>query len=270
MTEEKKTNEQLVKEIQSGKDYLLETLIHTNMGLVNNLVSKMSLYNEFGHDEEQDLKQVGIIKIMEAAKRFNASQNTLFTTYAVIRIRGGIIDWIRDNKSSIHIPNDMRKKCSEYVKTVEAFSSHNNERYLTDRCLMKILGVDADELIVIRDTLKAFKIDSLDDEIEGEDDEMSVVDTIEDKEDKYSELFLEEDKSRMLGLILKLKNEKERKVIIDEYYNDIPEVEIAKKMGVTAQRVQNLKRDALNHLKELPEIREMAKEYGIKVEQQLG
>ena len=28
-----------------------------------------------------------MLKIMEAAKRFNASQNTLFTTYAVIRIR---------------------------------------------------------------------------------------------------------------------------------------------------------------------------------------
>lgn len=267
MAEEKKTNEQLVKEIQSGKDYLLETLIHKNMGLVNDLVSKMALYNQLSYADEQDLKQVGMIKIMEAAKRFNASQNTKFVTYAVICIRGGMIDWIRDNKSSIHIPNDMRKKCSEYEKAVEAFSSQNNGRYPTDRYLMRVLGVDTDEIIVIRDTLKAFKIGSLDDEIEGEDDEMSVVDTIEDKEDKYMELFLEEDKSRMFGLILKLKNEKERKVIIDEYYNDIPKVEIAKEMGVTPQRIQNLKRDALNHLKDLPEIRELAKEYGIKVEQ---
>lgn len=267
MAEEKKTNEQMVKEIQAGNEELLNLLIRNNLDWVKKLVSNVTLYNEFGYQDEQDLIQVGMIKLMEAAKNFNASMNTGFLTYATYCIRGGMIDWIRKNKSSIHIPNDMRKKCSEYKKAVEAFSSHNNERYLTDRCLMKILGVDADELIVIRDTLKAFKIDSLDDEIEGEDDEMSVVDTIEDKEDKYSELFLEEDKSRMLGLILKLKNEKERKVIIDEYYNDIPEVEIAKKMGVTAQRVQNLKRDALNHLKELPEIREMAKEYGIKVEQ---
>lgn len=267
MAEEKKTNEQIVKEIQSGKDYLLETLIHKNMGLVNNLVSKMSEHNQFSYDDEQDLKQVGMIKIMEAAKRFNASQNTVFTTYAVIRIRGGMIDWIRDNKSRIHIPNDMRKKCSEYENAVESFSSQNNGRYPTDRYLMRVLGVDTDELIVIRDTLKAFKIGSLDDEIQGENNEMSVVDTIEDKEDKYMELFLTEDKSRMFGLILKLKNEKERKVIIDEYYNEVPKVEIAKKMGVTAQRVQNLKRDALKHLKELPEIREMAKEYGIKVGQ---
>jgi len=64
MAEEKKTNEQLVKEIQSGKDYLLETLIHKNMGLVNDLVSKMALYNQLSYADEQDLKQVGKIKIM--------------------------------------------------------------------------------------------------------------------------------------------------------------------------------------------------------------
>lgn len=266
MTEEKKTNEQLVKEIQSGKQYLLEILIHRNMGLVKKLVSKMALYNQFSYADEQDLKQVGMIKIMEAAKRFNASQNTLFSTYAVVHIRGGMINWIRENKSFIHIPNEMRKKYTEYKNVVETFGAQNNGRLPSDRYFMKMLSVDADELSVIRDTIKAFKVDSLDKEIEGENNVALVADTIEDKEDKYMELFLEEDKRRMFGLILKLRNGKERKVIIDEYYNNIPQVKIAEIMGVTAQRVQNLKRDALQHLRELPEIVEMAKEYGIKEE----
>jgi len=259
MAEEKKTNEQLVKEIQAGKDCLLENLIHDNMGLVNNLASKLALYNQFSYHDEQDLKQVGMIKIMEAAKSFNASQNTLFSTYAVIRIRGGMIDWIRKNKSSIHVPNDMRKQCSEYENAIEIFTAQNNGRQPSDGYLMKVLAVDADELVVIRDTLKVFKVDSLDDEIKGEDDKISIVETIEDEEDKYMEHFFEEDKSRMFGLILKLKNGKERKVIIDEYYNDIPQVEIAEKMGVSPQRVQNLKRDALKHLRQLPEITAMAR-----------
>lgn len=266
MAEEKKTNEQIVKEIQAGNEELLNTLIRNNMDWVKKLVSKMTLYNELGYHDEQDLIQVGMIKLMEAAKNYNASKNTKFLTYATICIRGGMIDWMIKNKESIHIPKDMRKKVSEYEEAIEKLLSQSG-KYPTDREIKKLLKIDDEELIVIRDTRKVFKVISLDDEIEGEEDEISIVDTIEDKEDKYMELFLEEDKSRMFGLILKLKNEKERKVIIDEYYNDIPKVEIAKEMGVTAQRVQNLKRDALNHLKELLEIRELAKEYGIKVEQ---
>ena len=262
MVEEKKKNEQIVKEIQAGHDELLNTLIRNNMGLIKNLASKMTLYNKLGYEDEQDLVQVGMIKMMEAAKRFNASQNTLFATYATYCIRGGMKDWISANKSSIRIPNEMRNKCSEYEKALEAFTVQNNGRYPSDRYLMKVLSVDESELIVIRDTLKAFTVDSLEAEIKGKDNTLE--DIIEDKEDKYMELLLIEDKRRMLGLIFKLKNEKERKVIIDENYNKIPQVDIAKKMGVTAQRIQNLKREALRHMKELPEIIEMAKEYGIK------
>ena len=267
MVEEKKKNEQIVKEIQAGQDELLNILISNNMWLIKNLVSKMTLYNKLGYEDEQDLVQVGMIKMMEAAKRFNASQNTLFATYATYCIRGGMKDWISANKSSIRIPNEMRNKCSEYEKALEAFTVQNNGRYPSDRYLMKVLSVDELELIVIRDTLKAFTIGSLEAENEGKDNTISIKDTIEDKEDKYMELFLTEDKSRMLGLIFKLKNEKERKVIIDEYYNEKSQVNIAEEMGVTPQRIQNLKRNALKHLGELPKTTDFAKEYGIKVEE---
>lgn len=260
------TNEEIVKKIQAGQDDFWDMLIRENMGLVNSLVSSMSAYNHLNEYDRKELQQIGMIKIMEAAKQFNGSANTKFSTFAHIRIRYGLIDWLRDNKSMIHIPDEMRKKCSLYKEAIENFAKQNDGNIPSDRLLIKQLRISEEELIIIRDTLRAFEVDSLDVPKENMDEKIAIVDTIVDNEDKYMEVFFREDKSRMFQLILKLKNEKERRVIVDEFYNDIMKVDIAKDMGCSKQRVQTLKRDAIKHLRELPEIMEMAKEFGITIE----
>lgn len=63
---------------------------------------------------------------------------------------------------------------------------------------------------------------------------------------------------------MKIKNRDERTVLIDYYYNDINLVQIAKNRGVTKQRINNIKKKALRHLAELPEVENIAIELGIK------
>lgn len=138
---------------------------------------------------------------------------------------------IKTNKFYISIPYEMRRKCSEYEHAFDSFAKQNKGKYPSDRYLMKVLGIDENEMIVIRDTLRSYNVSSLNEEIMDGETTITVADTIEDDEDKYMGLYIKEDKHRMFGLILKLRNPKERRVLIDEYYNTISQVDIASDMG---------------------------------------
>lgn len=154
------TNEEIVKKIQAGQDDFLDMLIRENMGLVNSLVSSMSAYNHLNEYDREELQQIGMIKIMEAAKQFNGSANTKFSTFAHIRIRYGLIDWLRDNKSMIHIPDEMRKKCSLYKEAIENFAKQNDGNIPSDRLLIKQLRMDIIEMNMRQFSNSSFRIDS--------------------------------------------------------------------------------------------------------------
>ena len=63
---------------------------------------------------------------------------------------------------------------------------------------------------------------------------------------------------------MKLKDKNERQVLIDHYYNDLDFIEIAKKRGVTKQRINTIKKRAYEHLATMPEVKNIAIELGIK------
>ena len=76
----------LLERVQSGDDEALDELVRTNMGLVKSLALR---FTGRGADYE-DLVQLGTIGMLKAARNFDFSQNTRFSTYAVPLILGEI------------------------------------------------------------------------------------------------------------------------------------------------------------------------------------
>ncbi len=251
------TNEELVKEIKKGNHKLMQEIIVKNMDLIYSISNQISRLYQLRYEEKEELKQIGMCALMEAATTFNASKGTQFSTYATIKVRGDMIDYIKKERSIIYIPKQKRKKCSQY-RAVENESKNNGEE-LTDSFLANKMKIKESELVEVRDVLKCYNTESIEG-LESSLDNFQLV----DKEDKYQEIFLKCDSERMKNLIMKLPNEKERYVLLQEFYYGLLQVEIAKKLGVTKQRVQALRQNGLRNLKKMADIKEMAKEYGIR------
>ena len=63
------------------------------------------------HIDRGDLFQVGVIGLIEALTRFDETLNCKFSTYAVLRIRGQILDELRDRD---WVPRGARDRSERY------------------------------------------------------------------------------------------------------------------------------------------------------------
>lgn len=73
-----------------------EATLRTNLGLVHHVLRRMGFDDGFSPVlDKQDLLSFGIMGLLEAIDRFDASRGVRFQAYAAIRIRGAILDGIR-------------------------------------------------------------------------------------------------------------------------------------------------------------------------------
>ena len=68
----------------------------------------------------EDLMQAGMIGLLEAAKKYDASKGASFETYAGIRIRGAMLDEVRKGDWAPRSVHRNSRMVSEAIRTVEA------------------------------------------------------------------------------------------------------------------------------------------------------
>ena len=84
---------ELIQRVQNGDKEALGLLVDENAGLIWSIVRRFNNRNY----ELEDLFQIGSIGFIKAAKNFDFSFQTQFSTYAVPMIIGEIKRFIRDN-----------------------------------------------------------------------------------------------------------------------------------------------------------------------------
>lgn len=108
----RQTNENLCAMIQRGNQKAVQDLCIKNQGLVDKYVA--GYQKKYGHRLEfEDLEQVGYLGLIKAAKRFDISQGTAFSTYAVFWIKQCISREIMDNGFAIRIPVHMHERINK-------------------------------------------------------------------------------------------------------------------------------------------------------------
>lgn len=89
-------------------------------------LGKLNRFTWFmAQDKIEDLLQCGYVALVEAAQRYDATTGQ-FSTYAVMRIRGAMLDFIRDESKEHggltrywHLKEKKREAAGEKVKTRE-------------------------------------------------------------------------------------------------------------------------------------------------------
>lgn len=214
--------------------YELEDVIKQNSNLVYSIVSKYKNYNDI-----EDLKQVGMIGLINAYKNYDRDKNTKFSTYAFPYIVGEVSKYVRENKS-IKVSKDMvrlGRKINEYILKHKQVRGY--EPSISNIALM--LDVKEKTIITALESLKAVK--SLDEEIINDGKPITLLDVTPTKEDINKENILD------LKDAFSYLSEDEQKLIIDRYFNDLTQEEVANILGINQVSVSRKEKKVLEKLK---------------------
>ncbi len=241
--EEKK----LIYKAKRGDENSRTKLIKANLKLVVKIAKN---YENFGIPLV-DLIEEGNIGLMRAIDKFSLKKGFRFSTYATWWIRQSIYRAIANQKNIIRIPIHILDIYHKYLKFIDRELKITGNYPNKEKILNK-LKIDEQKLNEILNIIKAPK--SLDLEYEGDDNEKTLKDTIEDKSfSKPDDDFIEKDKKeKIIGILDKLKP-KEQQVIILRYGLDNKKPftleEVGKKLKLTRERIRQIEEVALKKLK---------------------
>src|SRR5512133_1347023 len=120
---------------------LRERLVLQSVPLVHYLLGRMGISQEVGADYE-DLAHQGLMGLIEAVDHFNPDFSAQFSTYASLRIRGKILDYLR---TSDWMPRAARKRSRLIQKSITTLWSENL-REPTEEELAVHLGTTVEEV----------------------------------------------------------------------------------------------------------------------------
>lgn len=221
-----------------------EKLIIEYAPLVKIIAGKLSMY--LGYNVEyDDLVSYGIFGLIDAIDKFDYDKGIKFETYASLRIRGSILDQIRKMD---WLPRSLRQK---QKKIDAAFSKLELElgRVATDGELAKELEISIEEFYIWESQTKVSRLMSLEDYVEQGAD--IATDAQGQKRFEGPEEVVESKEiNRLLQDSLKTLTEREKKVILLYYYEELTLKEISMVMEVSESRISQLHTRALQKLRQ--------------------
>lgn len=223
-----------------------EQIIQEYLPLVKYLASRISI-GKSQMMEFDDLVSYGIIGLMDAISKFDESKGIKFSSYASIRIRGSIIDEIRKNR---RISKGAMDKLSKYNVAVEMLQKSllrepSNEEIATE------LNMTLLEVGEVENYINYISVVSLEGVIFSEDEDMTVMGTVEDKNSPSPEdNFLNTEKVEVLTKAIEDLKDKDKTVLNLYYYEGLTLKQIGNVLSVSESRVCQLHSRAIRNLRE--------------------
>ncbi|SJZ64735.1 RNA polymerase sigma factor for flagellar operon FliA [Selenihalanaerobacter shriftii] len=197
--------------------------------------------------EFDDLKNYGIVGLIDAIERFDHRRQVKFSTYAISRIQGSIIDQLRKLD---WVPTSVRHKAKR-VAQVNSKLSQELGRLPTDQELREELNLNSEEYNQLLTEVNIPQQTSLNSFIKGSQTEgITLLEMISDGEAVNPERsFRYEEIKRILGETIEKLKDKERLVITLYYYEGLNLTEISKVLELTTARVSQLHTKAIYRLR---------------------
>lgn len=243
-----KTEEQLWKAYRKTRDDgIRNRLVKQYLPLVKYVAGKLAVGMP-QNVEFDDLVSYGVIGLFDAIDKFDPGKHVKFKTYAVTRVRGAIFDQLRQLD---WVPRSVRQKTRELEDTIRRLEAQLG-RAATDDEIARELGVTPREFEKLVLKISGTTVLSLNDVwyAGDENDRMSIGDSIESPQSRNPDSIVE--KHEIKRVIIEAIGElpdKEKKVLVLYYYEDLTLKEIGAVLGVTESRISQLHTKAIMRLR---------------------
>lgn len=195
----------------------------------------------------EDLVHSGVLGLLEATRKYDSKSNVLFKTFAQFRIRGAILDSLRElDRAS----RRMRSKSRKLNAAAEQLSLRLG-RPATEEEIARELGLDLAAMRKLATTLRS--LESVDRQSMAGNDRSEVRDLIESAPAKAEEgpfaQCLRSEIRQNLAQAMSTLPPRERRILFLYYFEQLTMQEIAANLGVKNSRISQIHSAAITKLR---------------------
>src|SRR5271157_1658383 len=198
------------------------------------------------HVPFDDLLHAGIVGLMDAMHKYDPSKNVRFSSYAKFRIRGAILDSLRDMDWS---PRDLRRKARRLETTMQKLQTELG-RSASEPELAQAMGMRLEEFQHMLDEIRGLEVGSL--QIESLEDgrETNLGETIPGPANQ-DPLFLcmQGERKQVLADAIAQLPQREQQVLALYYQEELTMKEVGAVLGVGESRVSQIHSVAVARLR---------------------
>lgn len=199
----------------------------------------------------EDIEQVGFLGLIQAIERFDPTLENEFSTFATPTIMGEIRRYFRDRSWAVRVPRRLQEN---YLRVVRAREQLQNElgRPPAINEVAARLGLDPDEVLAALEVSPAQHTVSLDQPAAGLDSGSNV--EVGDRLGQEDENLERVEIRALLEQAMAHLTPRERRIMVMRFFDQLPQTEVAKRLGISQMHVSRLQRAALEQMRrEFPE-----------------
>ncbi|HHV72352.1 MAG TPA: SigB/SigF/SigG family RNA polymerase sigma factor [Clostridia bacterium] len=222
---------------------LRDKLIKANLEMVKYLALKFAQRGE----PLEDLIQVGSIGLIKALERFEPDKGIKFVSYATPTIVGEIKRYFRDKGWSVKVPRKIKERKGLVQKTIQDLQSKlDHSPTVTE--IAQACGLSEEDVLEVMEMGQAYSTLSLHHSTVNEDEgkPLTVLDQYGKEEDGYERI----ENFHSLAEGFKKLTEREQQVLLLRFQEELSQMAVAEKIGVSQMQVSRIERKALEKLRQ--------------------
>lgn len=264
MTDHKADEKVIARFAQTRDPGLREEAILCFIPLVHYVLGRLGFKanSEMDHD---DLLSQGVVGLIEAVDNYDLSYGTKFSTYAVPRIRGKILDYLRTRD---WLPRSARNRVKAVQRAMHDLRNQY-QRSPTDEEIAQHLGLKLAEVHQAL-TYANLVIVSLDSFVPWLEEDGETYDEFIPGDEKQDPANLYDEKSlkQRLGKAIRRLDEREQLILSLYYHEELTMREIGEVLGISESRICQLHARSILEIKAIIQEESRGQFTGIKREQE--
>jgi RNA polymerase sigma factor for flagellar operon FliA len=220
-----------------------KALVEAHLPRVSQVVRSMAAHYP-RHADRDELMQAAALGLVEAACRFDTSRGVPFERWASVRIRGAVVDAVRDRDMA---PRGLRSAARE-VEEARAALQRDHGRQPTTEELATRVGMTPQQINALAGRVHRSMVLSLDAPTGGATgDTMETLGStvIDEAQLQPIELLEQREQNAYLGDALACLPERLRTIVSGYFLEGRTSAELAEELGVTESRISQLRTEAL-------------------------
>jgi RNA polymerase sigma factor for flagellar operon FliA len=229
-------------DIQANKTAKRDRVILEHLPLVKAIAVRVH-ENLPVHVDLDDLVHAGVLGLFDAATKYNPDKKVVFSSYAKHRIKGAILDSLRQLDWA---SRDLRRRHKQ-VEAVTRELSTALQRMPTEAEVAEKLGVDVERWRQMMMDLRNVGLVSASAR-SNDYDELPAPDFPSKPETQPDNMCAREQMRSVLGTAMKTLPERYQKVVLLYYTNEMTMKEIGGVLGINESRVSQIHKSALEKM----------------------
>jgi len=235
----------LLREYAAKRDPAIrDALVERNTDLVHYIARRFANRGE----PLEDIEQVGFLGLINAVERFDPGLENEFSTFATPTIMGEIRRHFRDRSWAVRVPRRLQENFLRVTRAREDLTAALG-RQPTIAEISERVELQPDEVLAALEVAPAQRAVSLEAPAagpRGEGTQQEVGDRIGLEDANLERVEMKQ----ILGQAMRHLTEREREIVALRFIEQLPQTEVAKRLGISQMHVSRLQRAAVEQMRQ--------------------